>query len=162
MDRTVKIRAFAADAKQDGTPNNQSNEQSLSLELSKKNAMLEEEKKKTQEYQLMVAQLRESLKLEQTRTAEMVKKKTEMEAKVKELSSVDSNEMAKKNAEIEELQNKSLENVKAIMQLRESNKHEQAQVAALTKRKAELKAKVKELSDLLGKISEIAAAGRSA
>lgn len=158
MDRTLKMRAFAAEAAK--VP--QSNEQNLSLELAKRDALLEEEKKKSSEYQLMINQLRESLKLEQTRTAEMVKKKTEMENKVKELSSVDSGEMAKKNAEIDELQQKVVENVRVIMQLRESNKQEQARTAEMIRQKSELDAKLKEQSEVLAKIASLAASGRPA
>lgn len=158
MDRTLKMRAFAAEA----AKAQQSNEHNLSLELAKRDALLEEEKKKSSEYQLMINQLRESLKLEQTRTAEMVKKKTEMENKVKELSSVDHGEMAKKNAEIDELQQKVVENVRVIMQLRESNKQEQARTAEMIRQKSELDAKLKEQSEVLAKIASLAASGRSA
>jgi DNA repair ATPase RecN len=90
-------------------------------------------------------------------------------------------ELAKKNAQLEEVKGKLLEHLKTIEQLRESLKQEQAKTAEMAKKTdvleakvkelaglesnvkkmAELEAKVKELSEMLSKISGIAAAGKA-
>jgi len=57
-------------------------------QLVKKNAQLEEEKKKSQEYAQMVDQLRESIKQDQAKTAEQAKHTADLEDKVKDLSVV--------------------------------------------------------------------------
>ena len=88
-------------------------------------------------------------------------------------------ELAKKNAQLEEIKSKLLEQIKTIEQLRASLNQEQAKSADLEIKTARLESKVKELSELesqaiksveletrveklteaLGKISAIAAAG---
>lgn len=90
-------------------------------------------------------------------------------------------ELVKKNAQLQEEKNKSLEMQMTIEQLRESLKEEQAKSAGIAERAvmlearikevtehgasanrvAELEARVKELTDLLGKISGIASAGKA-
>ena len=90
-------------------------------------------------------------------------------------------ELAKKNAQLEEVKGKLLEHLKIIEQLRESLKQEQAKTVEMEKmtagleakvkelaeleakvqNSAELEAKVKELTEALGKISGIAAAGKA-
>lgn len=55
-------------------------------QLVKKNTLLEEEKKKTQEYLKQIEQLKESIKKEQARTSEMEKKTVMQEAKAKEMA----------------------------------------------------------------------------
>ena len=90
-------------------------------------------------------------------------------------------ELVKKNAQLEEEKKKTLEYQKAIGQLQESLKLEQAKTSEMAKKIAgleakvkesagleakakefaELEAKVKELTDVLGKISGIATAGKA-
>jgi t-SNARE complex subunit (syntaxin) len=70
-------------------------------------------------------------------------------------------ELAKKNAQLEEVKSKLLEHLKTIEQLRESIKQEQAKAAEMVTKTAGLEAKVKELSEMLSKISGIAAAGKA-
>jgi len=211
MDKTVKIRAYSDDAKSNASQGNLTEDQNSSLELAKKNAQLEEEKKKSLEHlktieQLReslrqeqakaaelvkktaglganefavkdaqleeeksrslenlktIVQLRESLKQEQAKTAEMVKKAAEQEAKVKDFAVAEANELARKNAQLEE-QKKSLEQMKTIVQLRESLKQEQAKSAGAADKAAKLEAKVKDLNGVLSKISSIAEAGKLA
>lgn len=155
MDKTLKLRAYAGDAK------NSADDKSSSLELAKVNAQLEEEKKKSSEYSKTIEQLRESLKLEQTRTADMVRKKTDLEAKVKELSTPDNSELARKSAQLEEEQGKSLEHMRTIVQLRESLKQEQARSDQMAKKAFEQEAKAKELADVLDQISSVASAAKA-
>jgi uncharacterized protein HemX len=54
--------------------------------LVKKSAQLEEEKKLSLEYMRTIEQLRESIKQDQAKSAEMVNKFDELEAKTKELA----------------------------------------------------------------------------
>jgi uncharacterized protein YlxW (UPF0749 family) len=90
-------------------------------------------------------------------------------------------EFVKKTAQLQEEKNRSLEHLKAIGNLQESLKQEQAKTAEMVKvvdaleaqlkalaeqennvnKVAELEARVKELSEALGKISGIAAAGKT-
>jgi hypothetical protein len=218
MEKTVKIRAYPDDAKSNAPQGNLSEDQNKSLELARKNAQLEEksldqlriieqlreslkqeqlklaelakktagvdttvlavkdaqleeEKSRGLENLKTIVQLRESLKLEQAKTAEMVKIISEQEAKAKEAASLDANELARKSAELEEERLKSHEQTKTIDHLTESLKQEQAKAAGMTDRLAELEAKAKEttalearvgeLTEALGKIAAIAAAGKS-
>ena len=134
MDKTVKIRPYSGDAKSDAPQSNLTEDQDKSLELAKKNALLEEEKKKSLEQLKIIEQLRESLKQEQAKMAEMVKT----------AAGPDANELAVKDAQLEEEKSRSLENLKTIVQLRESLKQEQAKTAGMAKMMAEREARIKE------------------
>ncbi len=219
MEKTVKIRAYPDDAKSNASQGNLTEDQNKSFELARKNALLEEksldqlriieqlreslkqeqikvaelakktagvdatvlavkdaqleeEKSRGLENLKTIVQLRESLKLEQAKTAEMVKIISELEAKAKEAASLEANGLAKKSAELEEEKLKSIEQTKMIEQLRDGLKQEQAKTAGMadklaeldarTKEAAALEIKVKELTDALGKIATIAAAGKAA
>jgi hypothetical protein len=129
-------------------------------QLFKKNALLEEEKKKSFEYLKTIEQLRENLKQELGKSAETLNRMAELKTKVNKMDSVEENQLIRKNTLLEEEKKKTLEYAKLIDQLRESFKEDQERSAAVVKRTADLEAKVKELSELLGKISGIATAGR--
>ncbi len=79
------MRAFSGDAKQDSGKDNLTREQTLALELATKNAQLEEEKKKAAEQLKMLEQLRETLKQEQARTAELTKNTALLETRIREM-----------------------------------------------------------------------------
>lgn len=149
MDKTVKVRAYPDDAKSNVPRSNLTEDQDKMVELVKKNALLEEESKKSREYLKMIEQLKESLKQEQVRTAKL-------EAKVNDLAALEANDLAMKNAQIEEEKNKSLEHLKTIGQLRESLKQEQAKAAEMAGNKAALEARIKELSGLEDKVKAVA------
>ena len=93
---TIKTRAYTDGTKSAAPQSNLTADQEKSLEIVKKNARLEEEKKKLLEQLATVDQLQASLRQEQARTAEMAKKMAgleskaqntaELEAKVKELT----------------------------------------------------------------------------
>lgn len=171
MDKTVKIRAYTGETKSDAPHGNLTEDQNITLELAKKNFRLEEELKSSREHLNTIEQLKGSLKQEQAKSAEMAKKTAELEAKIREFSAQDANEIAKKNTQLEEEKRKSLEHVKTIELLRESLKQEQAKTAEMEKKAAVFEtkakdlvvweAKAKELSEMLGKISNIAATGKS-
>lgn len=99
MEKTVKTHAFPDGAKSVVPQNNLTEAQEKALELAKKNALMAEEKSKLLEHLKTIEQMRESLKQEQARTAEMAKKAAGLEAKVKELSEQETQE--KKVAELE-------------------------------------------------------------
>ena len=162
-DKTVKIRAFSEAAKSEVAQAPRVEEKDKPAELAKLAGQLEEERSKTLELLKEIVQLRESLKQEQAKSAER-------EAKLTKLATVEENQLARKNAQLEEEKNKSLELMKIVEQLRESIKQDQSRTAemasksaeleAKTKAVVELEAKVKDLSAVLGKISSIAAAGK--
>lgn len=58
-------------------------------QLAKKNALLEEEKKRSLEYMKTIEQLRDSIKQDQAKAAEMASKSAEIEAKAKELAALE-------------------------------------------------------------------------
>ena len=161
MDKTLKLRTYSGDGKSDTAQGNRAKDQDVSLELEKKTALLEEERSKSVELLKTIVQLRESLKQEQTKSAEL-------EAKINKLATVEENQLVKKNAQLEEEKKLSLEYMRTIEQLRESIKQDQAKSAAMadkfgepeakTKELEELKAQVKDLTGVLGMISRIAAA----
>jgi hypothetical protein len=163
-DKTIKLRAYSGAAKSEVAQSNLTEEQNKLLEAAKKDAQLAEEKSRSLEHLKTIEQLRESLRQEQARTAGM-------EARIKDLTASESNELAGKNAQLKEEKAKSLEYMKIVEQLRESLKQEQARTADMAARTASqeaklkelaaLEAKVKEMTDALGRISGIAAASRA-
>lgn len=163
-DRTVKLRAYAEAAANTVVPPAKPAEvQGASAELAKKEAQLEEEKNRTLELLKTIVQLRESLKQEQAKSADL-------DAKLNRLAAVEENQLARKNAQLEEEKRQSLEQLSMIEQLRESLRQEQAKSAGAADRTAELEAKakavaalearVRDLSVLLNKISNLAAAAK--
>jgi hypothetical protein len=129
-------------------------------QLAKKSAQLEEEKKLSLEYMRTIEQLRANLKQELEKSSEMLTKMAAMEVKVNKLDSVEENQLARKNAQLEEEKKKSLEYAQLIDQLRENIKQDQEKTSKLVKHSAELEDKVKELSVVLSKIANLAAGGK--
>ena len=86
---TIRTRAYPAKRNADVPQSNLTEEQNYALELVKKTAQLEEEKKKSLEYLKSIEQLREILKQEQAKTAEMAKKMAGLEAKEKEFAELE-------------------------------------------------------------------------
>lgn len=168
MEKTVKLRAYSDDIKNPAAPINPADE--ASLELAMKDAQIEEERSRSLEHLKTIVQLRESLKQEQGRTAEVTKKVAELEAKVRGVSEQETSELAKKTALLEDEKKRSVEYMRMVEQLRESLKQEQAKVAEMADKVAALEAKtgvvagleakIKELNEALGKIALIASAGK--
>jgi hypothetical protein len=163
MDKTLKLRTYSGEIKSNVAQGNVEKERNISLELEKKTALLEDEKSKTLDLLKTIVQLRESLKQEQAKSAGL-------EAKLNKLDGLEESQLVKKNAQLEEEKKLSLEYMRTIEQLRESIKQDQAKSAemvnkfdeleAKTKELAELKAKVNDLTGVLGMVSRIAAAGK--
>jgi len=116
---TIKVRAYPDNGKKMAPQSNLTEDQDNALELVKKNAQLDEAKRKSLELERTVEELRTNLAKEQARSADLSKKLGALEAEQKA-----------------------------------------SQISPV--KVAELEAKVKELSEVLGKISGIAASGKSA
>jgi phage-related minor tail protein len=99
MDKTIKTRAFSGKAKSASSQGNLTEEQEKTLEFAKKNARLEEENKKLLEHVKTIEELRESLKQEQAKTAEMANMAVGLEDKLKDLAGLEAK--VKKVAELE-------------------------------------------------------------
>ncbi len=163
MDKTLKLRTYSGDSN-GAAQGNRAKEQDLSLELEKKTALLEEERSKSVDLLKTIVQLRESLKQEQAKSAEL-------EARINKLATVEENHLARKNAQLEEEKKLSLEYMRTIEQLRENIRQDQAKTASMvgkfdeleakTKELEELKAKVNDLTGVLGMVSRIAAVGKA-
>ncbi len=129
-------------------------------QLARKNAQLEEEKKKYLEQTKLNEQLRDSLKQEQASHAEMAKKVSELKFKLNKLADAEENQLVKKDTLLDEEKKRSLEYKETIEQLRESIKRDQVKKTELIDRAEVLDAKIKELSVVLSKIASLATGGK--
>lgn len=104
-DKTIKLHAHPDKAKGVVAQNNLTEEQEKALELVNKKSRLEEENKKSLEYVKTIEQLRESIKQEQARTAEMAEKAVALEAKLKEFDGLEAKvkNVAELEAKVKEL-----------------------------------------------------------
>lgn len=125
--------------------------------LDSKDERPEEEKNKLLEYEKTIEQLRENQKQELEKSAQMVNRIAELESKVNKMDAVEENQLVRKNTLLEEEKKKSGEYAKLVDQLRQSIKGDQEQSFDMIQRTAELEARVKDLSGLLGKISTMIA-----
>lgn len=102
---TINVRAYSGKAEGIVPQNNLTEDQNNTLELVKKTALLEEEKRKSLEHLKTIEQLRESLKQEQAKTTVMAKKMVALEARTKELSGLETKaiELAEMEAKVKEL-----------------------------------------------------------
>lgn len=128
-------------------------------QLARKNLQLEEERKKSLDYVKTIEQLRESARQEQEKNAEMSRKITEQHAQLNRLGTVEENQLARKNAQIEEERQKLIEHMNMVDRLRENARQDQEEKAELAGKLAGLETKVKELSVVLARISSLAAGG---
>jgi hypothetical protein len=148
MEKTVKIRAYPGENKGDIPKENPVDDKSSSLHLAMKDAQLEEEKSRTLENLKTIVQLRESLKQEQEKNAELVKSVADLRGKLNKLASVEENQLVKKNAQLEDEKRKSSEQLQAIELLKESLKEEKDKNVLLTVNSADLHAKLNKLSEV--------------
>ena len=148
MEKTVKIRAFSDTSKGNQSKSKTSDENDNRNELAKKDALLEEEKSRSLEHIKTIVQLRESLKKEQEKNSDLSKNAFELQAKLNKLSTVEENQLVKKNSLLEEERKKSADQLIEIESLRESVKQEQEINAILAKSEGELRAKLKNLTTI--------------
>jgi chromosome segregation ATPase len=163
MDKTVKISAYSPPTKVGAPQDKPAMDRFAALELEQKQAQLDEERNKSLELLRNLVQLRESLKQEQARSAEQ-------EAKLNKLAALEESQIAKRNVQIEEEKKYSLELMRTIEQLKEQLKQEKSraseiadsgvQLEAKIQEITALKAKIKDLSGVLGKIVSIAEAAK--
>ena len=154
MEKTLKIRAYNEEGVDTDVHDDHKREQEMSYELASKNAQLAEEKNKSLEHLKTIVQLRESNKQEQAKTAEMAKKVSELESKIKALSRLETSELALKDAQLEKEKNKTQEQMKTIEQQNEDLNRALAKLDVL-------EARVKDMSERLSKISSIAASAKA-
>ncbi len=86
LDKTMKIRALPPEAKREPGPEVHAKDIGLALELEKKNAQLEEERKKSLECLAIVERQREFIKQEQVKSAELQARAAAAEAKIRDLT----------------------------------------------------------------------------
>ena len=131
LDKTIKIRAYSADATNDHSQNKAKDEQKTTQEPSRRTAQPEEEQSRFIEFARVIEQLGKSLKEEQTKSADLARKLGTLEEE-----QAKSAKLARRVGELEEEQKKSLES---------------------SRKAAEMEAQIKELAETLEKISSIAA-----
>lgn len=96
---TVKIQSYAGAVERAAPQDNLTEEQNNALELVKRSAQLEEEKKKSLEHLQTIDRLQDSLKQEQSRNAEMAKKMAALEGQVKGIAALEAG--VRKSIELE-------------------------------------------------------------
>jgi chromosome segregation ATPase len=139
MDKTFKLRAFTDAAKNDVEKSNVADE-NKAQQLARKDALLlAEERSKSLDLLKTIVQLRESLKQEQAKTAEL-------QARLNKLDEVEESQLVKKNIQLEDEKKKSLEYMRMIEQLRESTRQEQEKSTEMVRKMAEQQAQLNKLS----------------
>lgn len=138
MDKTFKLRAFTDVAKNDVEKSTVADE-NKAQQLARKDALLAEERSKSLELLKTIVQLRESLKQEQAKTAEL-------QARLNKLDEVEESQLVKKNIQLEDEKKKSLEYMRMIEQLRENTKQEQEKSAEMARKMAEQQAQLNKLT----------------
>jgi hypothetical protein len=157
MDKTVKTFAYSEDDNGNSQESNFASDNNNSLELAMKDAQIAEEQSRSLEHLKTIVQLRESLKQGQEKNSELSKMVTDLQGKLHKLSSVEENQLFKKNALLEEEKIKSGKYLKTINELMESLKLEQEKAAEMEKKISFQETKAKELAEVLSTISNIAA-----
>jgi len=148
MEKTVKIRAYPDENKGNASKSKLSDGTDISLELAKKDALLEEEKARSLEHIKTIVQLRESLKKEQEKNADLSKSALELHAKLNKLASVEENQLVKKNILLEEERKRSSDQLMEIESLRANIKQEQEYNSRLAASETDLRAKLDNLSTI--------------
>jgi uncharacterized phage infection (PIP) family protein YhgE len=151
MDKTVKIRAYTDPAS--GQPASRQKEQDI--ELAAREAQLDDERKKSLEQLKTIVQLREALKQEQGRTAELSKRVNELESGLQQVSASSANELARKDALIESEMKKAVDAESKCKALQDQLKQEQAKLANMPDQSRMLEAKDKELADLKARLQDL-------
>ncbi len=148
MDRTLKLRTYSDGSNSKSEPDQGTKEEKIALELEKKTALLEEERNKSVDLLKTIVQLRESLKQEEDKTAEL-------EAKLNKLTTDEEDQLNTKSVQLEEERKLSLQYMRTIKQLRESIKQDQDKSAEMAGKFDELEAKTNALAEIREKVKEI-------
>ncbi|MDD2701465.1 MAG: hypothetical protein PHH36_09530 [Sideroxydans sp.] len=166
MDKTVKMRAYT----DPGSGQPASKQKEIDLELAARDAQLADERNKTLEQLKTIVQLREALKKEQARTAEVSQRVNELESGLRQVTSSSANDLARKDAQLEAEMKRAVDAENQCKALQAQLQQEQAKLASMPdhtrmleakdKELAELKAKLQDVSGVLSKIISIAEAAR--
>ncbi|MBU0688126.1 MAG: hypothetical protein KJ850_11320 [Gammaproteobacteria bacterium] len=154
MDKTVKIRAYTDPAS--GQPASKQKEQDL--ELAARDAQLADERNKSLEQLKTIVQLREALKQEQVKTAEVSKRVNELESGLQQVTSSSASDLARKDARIEAEMKRAVDAENKCKQLQEQLKQEQDKQANTPDQSRMLEAKERELTDLKARVKEMTGA----
>ncbi|MBU1214834.1 MAG: hypothetical protein KKA63_06300 [Gammaproteobacteria bacterium] len=153
MEKTVKIRAYTDPASGQPASRNKDHD----LELAARDAQLEDERSKSLEQLKTIVQLRESLKLEQSRTAEASKRVNELELGLQQVTASCNKDLARKNAQIEAEMKRAVDAENKCKELQDQLKQEQARLASMPDQTRLLEAKDNELVDLRAKLQDVSA-----
>ncbi len=148
MDKTVKTFAYSEDDNGNSQTSNLADDKKRSLELAMKDAQLDEEKSRSLENLKTIVQLREHLKHEQEKNSDLTERVADLHGKLNKLSSVEENQLFKKNTQLEEEKKKILDQLKANELLKENLKLEQNKNAELFKKVTDLQGKLNKLASL--------------
>jgi chromosome segregation ATPase len=157
MDKTVKTFVYSKDDNSNSQKSTLADDKNNTLELASKDAQHEEVRNLSHEHLKTITHLKESLKQEQVKNSDLAKKVIDLQGKLSKLSSVEENQLAKKNAQFEDEKKKSSAYLKTINELMEKLKIEQEKSAELEKKITFQETKAKELAEVLSTISNIAA-----
>ncbi len=102
---TIKLRSYPGNTEVDVAQSNLSDAQHNALELVKKSAQLEEEKRKSLEYQKTIEQLRDGIRQEQDKATEFANMALGLEDKLKGLAGLEAKvkQVADLEAKVREL-----------------------------------------------------------
>jgi DNA repair exonuclease SbcCD ATPase subunit len=166
MDKTVKMRAYTDPGSGQPAPK----QKEIDIELAARDAQLADERNKSLEQLKTIVQLREALKKEQARTAEVSKRVNELESGLQQVTSSSANDLARKDAQLEAEMKKTVDAESRCKELQERLRQEQARLANMPDQSrmleakdnelADLKARMQDLSGVLGKIISIAEAAK--
>lgn len=157
MDKTVKIRAFGGEGGTGEAARSEPAEDKHKIDLAMKDAQIEEERSRALEHLKTIVQLRESMKQEQAKSAELAKRVEDLEVKIRAIANLEAGEVAARNAQLEAEKSKSQEYQKIVEQLRDSLRQEQARTAALSKNVGEQENMARDLAALQEKVKDIPA-----
>lgn len=148
FDKTIKMRAYTAEATKDIAPSDVTEDQKISQELASKTAQLEEEKNNSLENLKVIGQLRESIKQEQAKSSELTRRVSELGAEQKNV--LDSSKKATEyEAKIAGLQS-------MIVEQQTKLNEQKSRIIALEEKILVQETKARTLQDALNKISSLA------
>ena len=142
MDKTVKLAAYSADAKEESTPVNATQDKKLAEELAGKINQLEEEKSRSLANLNVIGQLGESLKQEQAKSAELTKRISGLEDNQNKLIDTSKKLMDRQEAKLAEQQSQLAEQQATMTAQQAKVTEQQAKIAGLETQLAAQEAKL--------------------
>lgn len=148
IERTVKLPAYTESAPGGAAKDVSARDRDAAGELARKQAQLDDERNKSLELFKTIAQLRESLKQEQARSAEL-------ESKLNKLMALEESQFARSSAQIEAEKKRSLELERTIKELQKNLEQEQARSLQNAESAVELEARRNEITALQAQLNEL-------